>query len=43
MDKDSLTNNNNTDIQLLPQICFTAFIYITMTNISTAGAINQES
>lgn len=43
MDRDSLTNNNNIDIQLLSQICFTAFIYITMTNISTVGGINQES
>lgn len=43
MDRDSLTNNNNTDIHLLPQICFTAFIYITMANISTVGGINQES
>ena len=43
MGKDNLTNNSNTHIQLLPQICFTAFISITMTNISTVGAINQES
>ena len=33
MGNDSLTNNNNTHIYLLPQLCLTAFIYITIMNI----------